>query len=212
MTISNYLSAAYVVLAALLLAACESSGPKQTTSVDRVLMSRNISNAPYSKVLVIGATPSRETARNIEYGLSKELNAARVEAHSFVKESASKEPSDEAVQALVTETGVDGVIIVSGRLLGATGVERDEQVDFVAETRGGSLFNYFRYDYKDIERPSYADFTRDVVLVTDFFDAESGDRIYSVESSTVHGQTSYEIITAESKAIIKQLKRDGLIR
>ncbi len=201
----------YVVLAALLLAACESSGPTQKTSVDRVLMSRNISNAPYSKVLVIGAVPSRETARNIEYGLSKELNSARVEAHSFVKESASKEPSDEAVQMLITETGVDGVIIVSGQLLGATGVERDEQVDFEAETRGGSLFNYFRYDYKEIERPSYTDFTSDVVLVTNFYDAESGDRIYSVESSTSHGQTNYEIITAESKAIIKQLKQDGLI-
>ncbi len=175
-------------------------------------MSPNISNAPYSKVLVIGATPSRETARNIEYGLSKELDAAKVEAHSFVKESASKESSDEAVQALITETGVDGVIIVSGRLLSATGVERHEQVDFDAETRGGRLFNYFRYDYKDIERPSYADFTRDVVLVTNFYDAESGAHIYSVESSTAHGKTSYEIITAESKAIIKRLRQDGLIR
>ncbi len=212
MTNRNYLNAAYVLLAALLIAACESSGPTQKTSVDRVLMSRNISNAPYSKVLVIGAVPSRETARNIEYGLSKELEAARVEAHSFVRESASKEPSDEAVQALIVETGVDGVIIVSGRLVGAASVERDEQVDFDAETRGGRLFNYFRYDYKDIVRPSYADFTRDVVLVSDFYDAESGDRIYSVESSTAHGKTSFEIITAESKAIIKRLKQDGLIR
>ena len=201
-----------VVLAALLIGACESSGPTQKTSVDRVLISRNISNAPYSKVLVIGAVPSRETARNIEYGLSQELRAAKVEAHSFVRESSSKGPSDEAVQALIAETGVDGVIIVSGKPAGAAGVERDEQVDFDAETRGGRLFNYFRYDYKHITRPSYADFTRDVVLVTDFYDAESGGRIYSVESSTAHGETSYSIIMAESKAIVRRLKQDGLIR
>ena len=175
-------------------------------------MSRNISNAPYSKVLVIGAVPSRESARNIEYGLSQELKAAKVEAHSFVRESASKQLSDEAVQALIAETGVDGVIIVSGKLAGAAEVERDEQIDFDAETRGGRLFNYFRYDYKDNTRPSYADFTLDVVLVSDFYDAENGERIYSVESSTAHGKTDYQIIMAESKAIIRRLKQDGLIR
>ena len=137
MTNGIYPTAAYVVFATLLIAACESSGPTQRTSVDRVLMSRNISKAPYSKVLVVGAVPSRETARSIELGFSKELEKARVEAHSFVRESSSTEPSDEAVQALIGETGVDGVIIISGKVAGAASVERSEQVDFDEETRGG---------------------------------------------------------------------------
>jgi len=208
----NYLSVAFVALSVLLIAACESSGPTQRTSVDRVLMSRNISNAPYSNVLVVGAVPSRETARNIEFGLSKELEGAKVEAHSFVRESASKEPSDEAVQALIAETGVDGVIIVSGRMADSGVTERDERVDITAEARGGNLFDYFRYDYKEITRPSYADLTFSVVLVSKFYDAESGDHIYTVESSTAHGETSYSIIMAESKGIIRRLRQDGLIR
>ena len=43
-------------------------------------------------------------------------------------------------------------------------------------------------------------------------DVESMKRVYSVESSTAHGATNYEIIMAESRAIVSRLKKDRLIR
>lgn len=192
--------------------ACETNKPIQETSVDRVFKAPIIKNAPYSKLLVIGATPSRETSRMIEEGLILELASMRVEAHSFVKESSSTEATEDAVLEIVNEKNIDGVVVVSLKLEGAEVMTRDERVDLDVDVRGGSLLDYFRYDYREITRPSYSEYTVDVILVSDFYDVESQDRIYSVESSTAHGETTHKIVIDESKAIVARLRKDRLIR
>ncbi len=203
------------VLITLLIAACQSSGPTQTTSVNRVLRATDISNSPYTNILVVGAVPSRDTARNIELGITGELKAANVEAHSFVRESSSTEPTEAAIQEFIDDAGIDAVIVISANLTGAALTERSEQVDIQAVTQGGSLLGFFRSDYKEVTRPNQAetsDYTINVALVTDFYDVKSDKRVYTIESSTTHGQTRYEIIIAQSKAIVSHMKADGLIR
>jgi len=192
--------------------ACETNKPIQETSVDRVFKAPIVKNAPYSKLLVIGATPSRETSRMIEEGLILELASMTVEAHSFVKESSSTEATEDAVLEIVNEKNIDGVIVVSLKFEGAEIMTRDERVDLDADVRGGSLLDYFRYDYREITRPSYSEYSVDVILVSDFYDVESQDRIYSVESSTAHGETTHKIVMDESKAIVARLRKDRLIR
>ena len=193
------------------LAACETSKPVPATTVDRVFKDPNVENAPYTNLLVIGATPSRETTRMIEQGILQELTRVGVEAHSFVKESSSTEATEQAVLEIVNQENVDGVIIISLRLAGGEITTHDERVDVDADVRGGGLLDYFRYDYKETTRPSYSEYTVDVVLKSDFYDVESEKRIYSVESSTAHGETTYEIVSDESKAIVARLKKDRLI-
>ena len=203
------------VLITLLIAACQSSGPTQTTSVNRVLRATDIANSPYTNILVVGAVPSRDTARNIELGITGELKAANVEAHSFVRESSSTEPTEAAIQQFIDDVGIDAVIVVSANLTGAALTTRDEQVDIQAVTQGGSLLGFFRSDYEDVTRPNQAetsDYTINVALVTDFYDVKSDKRVYTIETSTMHGQTRYQVIIAESKVIVGRLKADGLIR
>ena len=194
-----------------LIAACQST-PQQTTTVNRVLIAPNVSNAPYSKVLVVAAVPRRETARNIEQGFTEQLKSAKVEAHSFVRESSSTEPSDEAVAELVKAIGADGVIIVTASLSGADITKHDEKIEVASETQGGNLFGFFQYDYKETAQPSYSEYTLDVILTSDFFDTESGERVYSMESSTKRGGSTYDIVMAEGKSLVGRLKQDGLIR
>ena len=203
------------VLITLLIAACQSSGPTQTTSVNRVLRATDIANSPYTNILVVGAVPSRDTARNIELGITGELKAANVEAHSFVRESSSTEATEAAIQEFIDDVGIDAVIVVSANLTGAALTTRDEQVDIQAVTQGGSLLGFFRSDYKEVTRPNQAetsDYTINVALVTDFYDVKSDKRVYTIETSTMHGQTRYQVIIAESKVIVGRLKADGLIR
>jgi hypothetical protein len=197
---------------ALSLGACQRSIP-QSTSVDRVFKARSIANAPYKKILVVGIAPSRETARSIETALMQHLSAEKIEVHSFVRESDSTEPDEQAMRELVESTGVTGVIVVSGRLAGAEIETREDQVDISQEALGGNnLFNYFRYEYKESRPSSYTDYTFNVAFISDFYDVASEARVYSVQSSTAHGQTGYDIFMAEGKAIVGSLKTDGLIR
>ena len=212
----NYLHRAFVVLVAFSIAACESTGPSQTTSVDRVLRATEYVNAPYKNILVVAAVPSRETARNIEFGITGELNSANVEAHSFVRESSSTEATEAAIQEFINEHGIDAVIVISANVTGVAARQQStEQVDIQVIPQGGSLVGFFRSDYKEVKRPKQAegsDYTLDVSLVSDLYDVKSDKRVYSIESSTQNGETRYQIIMAQSKAIAGRLKEDGLIR
>ena len=212
----NYLHTVFIVLIALTMTACESTGPSQKTSVDRVLRATEYVNAPYKKILVVAAVPSRETARNIEFGITGELNSANVEAHSFVRESSSTEATEAAIQNFINEHGIDAVIVVSANVTGAAVRQQSpEQVDIQVIPQGGSLIGFFRSDYKDVKRPNQAegsDYTLDASLVSDLYDVKSDKRVYSIESSTQDGETRYQIIMAQSKAIAARLKEDGLIR
>lgn len=180
MTNRTYLRVSCLVLITLLAAACQSSGPTQTTTVDRVLRATDIANAPYTNILVVAAVGSRDSARNIELGITGELKAADVEAHSFVRESSSTEPTEAAIKEFIDDVGVNAVIIVSANLMGAALTQREEQVDIQVIPQGGSLLGFFRSDYKDVKRPiqaETADYTINVALVSDLYDVRSDKRV-----------------------------------
>ena len=200
--------------AALALVGCANSGPPQVTEVDRVLKARSIEGAPFSKIVVVGAAPSRETMRRLEEGFRRELGKRKVEAHSFVRKSPAKEPSEAAIMALVEETGADAVLVVSGVIGGAALTSHSETVaaDVQPMVRGQTLVNFFRYDYKEIQRTSYNDFTVSVQLVTDVYEVGSNQRVYSVESNTAHGKTGFDIIIAEAETVVARMHKDRIIR
>jgi len=209
---SSILRLLIVVIVVGFFVACAPNEPIQTTSVNRVLIAPEIKNAPYSRLLIVGATPSRETSRMIEEGMIRELASMKVEVHSFVKESPSTTATEDAISELVNENDIDGVIVVSTKYEGVEIKTRDERVDVDAAVRGGNLMDYFRYDYEETTQPSYSEYAVDLILVSDFYDVESQDHIYSVESSTAHGETTFQVIIDESKAIVARLKKDRLIR
>jgi hypothetical protein len=185
--------------------------PVARTTVDKVLKAPDVPNAPYSNIVLVGVAPTRELARELEQGLSEHLSERGVESHSFVKESSATAVSEAAVAELVKATGADGILMISGRLAGSDIEQRDEPIDVEARPIGDSLLNYFRYDYEEYVAPSYTDITLDVELVSNMYDAASNNRVHSVETSTKDGETSYEIIMAQSDAIAARMKKDGII-
>ena len=205
----RFLFASVFVLATL--AAC-STQPVSRTSIDRVLKAPDVPRAPYAEVVVVGVAPSRELSRELEEGLTRELSAAGIRAHSFVKASASTRPSREAVEELARSTDADAVIMLSGKLAGAQLERHSESPEMDAQPIGGGFVNYFRYDYKEYASPTWSDMHVDVSLVADLFDVASSERVYTIESSTTKGTSDYEILTAQSKAIVARMRKDRMIR
>ena len=198
-------------LLAAVVAACTAQSTARST-VERVLLARDLPHAPYDNIVVVGVAPSRELARQFEQGLSDELSERGVEVHSFVKESTAREATAEAVANLVKATGADAILMVTGRLAGAEIDEHEEIVDVEARNIGGNLLNFFRYDYREFTEPTFTDVTVDVKLVSLLFDAGSNERLHSVEVSTTDGDTAYAVITSQSKAIAERMQQDELIR
>lgn len=197
--------------AVLFTGACETT-PAPETTVNRVLMAPSLPNAPYETILIVGATPDRESDRMIEEGLREELGKRRVQPVSFVRRSSAMRPSGDAISTLVKETGADAVLVVSGRLDKVEIERRGERVDVQPQVRGGSLLDFFRYDYEETISPAYEGVAVDVRFVSDLYDVETGRRVYSVESATTRGLTSYDVVIGEARAIVRRLAKDGLIR
>lgn len=198
-------------LVAGMLGAC-STQPVSRTSIDRVLKQPEVPGAPYSEVIVVGVAPSRQLARELEEGLVGELRAAGIGAHSFVKASQRTQPSRGAVRELAGATGADAVIMLSGKVAGAELETHTESPGMDAQPIGGGFVNYFRYDYEEYASSSWSDMHIDVSLVVDLFDVTSDERMYTIESSTTKGTTSFEILTAQSKAIVNRLRKDKMVR
>lgn len=203
-----------VLLAMTLVAACETpSQPRQQTTVDRVLMKPNLKNRPYQRVLIVGAVPSRENARRIEIAVDREMSD-RVETFRFVRDSDATSPTEEAVFELIQKHNIDGVLVVTGDVEGIENVKTEERTEFASDVQtGGQLGTFFRLDYREtVARAAGTVYLANIKLVSDFYDVESGDRVYSVQSSTRHGNYSHEIILAEGKAIARRLRQDGMVR
>ena len=210
----QYKTAVGVLLVAMLLAACETpSQPRQQTTVDRVLMKPNIENRPYERVLIIGVVPSRETARRIEIAVMREMSN-NVETFSFVRDSRATAPTEEAVFELVREHVIDGVLVISGAVAGVEEVQTEERTEFATDVQtGGQLTTFFRTDYSEtVARAARSVQLASVKLVSDFYDVETQDKVYTVQSSTQHGSYAHEVILAEGRAIARRLRTDRMVR
>jgi mRNA-degrading endonuclease toxin of MazEF toxin-antitoxin module len=51
-----------------------------------------------------------------------------------------------------------------------------------------------------------------VIVQTDMFDAETEERVYTVESRTDFAEATSEIILGEARELAKRLRKDKLVR
>ena len=195
-------------LMVLVLSACGT----QTASIDRVARARDLPNAPYSNILVIGVAPDAGNGRRFENAMAAELSSDRTQARPNHREMGGDTLSEAIVRESASGMGADGILITSVKRV-QTGVEvTNERVDVDKERRPGGLIDFFRYDYREYREPPEVGSLYDVVLVSDFYDAQSGERVYTVESSTMKATSAFEVIVAESVAISRRLRRDGIVR
>jgi len=193
----------------ILTGAC-ASGPK--TSINRIDRSAEIPNAPYSRVLVVGVARNRDNGRRFETALATELTNENASATANYLENPDGVVTDAMVREVVSRKQADAVIVTSIKRIDVDTEVDAERIEVERSRRNDNLVDFFRYDYKDITTPATVALTYNVVLTTEVFDSDTGKKVYSLESSTLKAETTFEIILAESAAIAKQLRKDGIVR
>ena len=197
------------LLAVVLVAGC-ASGPK--TSVNNVYKAATIPNAPYSKVLVVGVGQSERNVERFEIALVSEVGGAGTSAIANHIENGEGEVSEASVKEAVERTGANAVVVTSLKQIDVDTTESAERVDVERTRRRDNLVDFFRYDYEDITTPVTVALTYNVVLTTEVFDGESGEKVYAFDSNTMDAETTFEVILLESAAIAEQLRSAGITR
>ena len=210
MTFKRRTALAAIATVVALAAGC--TGPTAQTHVDRVARAKELPNAPYKRVLIVGTAARASSAREFEEVLAKELSNNHTYAFGYHRAASRADVREEVVRSIAEEQNADAILVVTARLVNAAREVTEERTDVQAEVRGGGLVDFFRYDYKEYTSPPSAGYRVNVQVHTDMFDVASEDRVYTIESRTEFAQATSEIILGEAKELARRLRKDKLVR
>ena len=182
------------------------------TSVDRVARAKELPNAPYERVMIVGIAARGTSAREFEEELARELSNKRTHAFGYRRAAQRADIQEDVVRSIVAAENADAIVVVSARLVDAEQVTTPEHTDIHAQPIGGSLIDFFRYDYEEYTVPARSGYRLKLQFNTDMFDAKDEKRIYSVTSSVAMAETSAQVMIAESKQIALRMRKDGMVR
>jgi hypothetical protein len=198
------------VLSAILSAMC---GCAEQTRIVKLYSDTSIRDTPYDTVLVVGITPDVNERRKLEDLLSQELRSAgsnAIPAYSL----AGLTPS-------VLQDDIDTAAkkVHAGAILITHIVSVDKDFEFqkgrtevLFECRGGDPADYFLYDQKVLKLPDSVMIAHTVVAVTSLYDTASNARAWTIQSTCFRKESMDVVLQEESRAIVRQLRFDRLIR
>lgn len=180
--------------------------------IEKLYQDPDSGKAPYERLLVVGIAGDAGQRQHIEELLTGRLNAGDVEAiASYTRLGTSPVILQEAIDQAARDSAADGILIAHRVSASVTPEYREERVDVRSECRGGSPVDLFLYEYKELREPATVTFAHELTMVTNLYDAGTGNRIWTIQS-TCFEKTDFEaVLQREAEAIVRQLRRDGLI-
>ncbi len=198
-----------VVLGSLILAACQTA----TTQVERAARAKDLENAPYDNILVVGVTYRADTGRAFETVIVEELATYDTRARAYHRVVATTEVNEDTVRKAAEDIGADAVLVVTIEAVDPEITVGEARTDIKQTVQqGGRLVDFFQRDYEEIKSAPRIDMKYSVRIVSNFYDVEKDARVYTVESATAHAKTPEEVIRAESAAITLRMHKDDIIR
>lgn len=201
--------AALLVIATTVVAC---AGKTAQTYVDRVARAKELPNAPYKRVLIVGTAVRAAAAREFEEALAKELTNKHTYAFGYHRAASRADVKEDVVRSLAELQNADAILVVTSRLVNAERQVTKERTDVEARVRGGGLVDFFRYDYKEYTTPPTAGYRVNIQVHSDMFDVATEKRIYTVESRTEFAQTTAEIVLGEARELARRMRKDKLVR
>ena len=136
-----------------------------------------------------------------------------ITAMASVKEMGYDTPLNrDNVVTAVRKTNADAVLV--SRLLRQDVAPRgvDARKESRKKRRDEYAVDFFRYDYEEIEIPSYTLLTSTVEIATDLYETTEGRIVYSLNTITYQKQTEWEVLDEVTIAISKRLRKDRMIK
>ena len=210
MSTRKYARIVAVLTVAAAIVAC--AGPATQTQVDRVARAKELPNAPYKRVLIVATAARAASAREFEEVLARELSGKNTYAFGYHRAASRADVREDVVRSIADAQNADAILMVTARLVRAERKVTEERTDVQSQVKGGSLVDFFRYDYKEYMSPPSTDYRVNVQVQSDLFDAATEERVYTVESRTEFAETTSEIVLGEARELAKRLRKDKIVR
>jgi hypothetical protein len=200
-------------LTMMLISAC-ASGPQVTL---RQSLSETAS-VPYDTVLVIALFSSFDSRRYLEEEVADRINMRGSTAIPSTSMMDTRTPVvAQTFIDMVRETGADAVVLTQLTSHGASKEEVPARPQATYNYWPTYYFNVFEVQLTEYVEPPRLNIEHSLVLATQVISAETREPVWGIEASSIFTEIQedgldYSIYTDEADAIVRHLRRDGLIR
>jgi hypothetical protein len=167
----------------------------------------------FARIFVIAVHADDGKRRLFEDHLARELAKHRVVAEpSYTHLPDTSRLSEGAVREAIADGDFDGVTIT--RLVG-----REQTKTYVpgstheeAVTPTGGYYGYYRTSWEVVHEPGYYKTNTTVRLETTLYDLQNRSKVWDGKSDTMNSNSVADTIESATRAIAKQMKKDGVLR
>lgn len=166
----------------------------------------------YKRLLVVNVSSNQNQQQQFENEIVLRLRKEQVDAvPSYTHLDASEGILQDDINRVGEEVGADGLLVTHIASVD-TSVDRVKgREDIESTCRGGDPLDFFLYDHKVIREPDSVKVAHTVVVITSLYDADSHDRIWTIQSTCFEKTSLADTLLEEANAIVKQLGIDELI-
>jgi len=196
-----------IAAVSLSIAACSSPG-KTTTNSDN----DQRSDGSYSNFLVIGVAGNYTNRAQFELTVVSALRSKGASAstyYSVVKGNQALER--EAIVEAVKTHGFDAVLLTRVVSQDVDVSRKSGSSETQTSRKDGSLVNFFRYDYEELNKPATIDLTTTTALASELFSTADEKVVWAYEFTSPASADVGGTINYASDKILKRLNRDRLI-
>jgi hypothetical protein len=182
------------------------------TTVEKLYQDAGVGGRNFDRILVVGVAGDADGRRQMEQLVTAEL-AGRVESAvpSHTRLGLSAVLTQDAVDMAAEATESEAILVTHIVSVSTSAEVREGRVDIKSECRGGNPADYFLYDHEELREPDSVSFAHEVVVVSNLYDVKTGTRLWTIQSTCVDKAELDSVMQEEAKAIVRQLRRDGLI-
>lgn len=168
---------------------------------------------PVNKLLIVGIHEDRNTRGRFERLLANGIVEIGGSARAISSEIGTAEALDEDVIARVArDTASDGVLVTRVKSRESKVEVSKGRTDVRVDRKNEGLADFFRYDYTDISDPDEVSLKQKVILISDVYTVDQGDKIWTIESTSFSRGDFTGLMEESVQVIAAQLRKDRIIR
>ena len=166
----------------------------------------------YKRLLVVDVASDHSDQNLFESAIVTRRKQEQVEA---IPSYTLLDTSDGVTQDRINEVGVqvdaDGILVVHIASLDTRTDTVTGREELKMNCRGGDPVDFFLYDHEFINEPDSVRVARTVAVISNLYDGESHERVWSIQSTCFEKASMSEALREEAIAIARQLRFDELI-
>ncbi|MGI9222813.1 MAG: hypothetical protein ACR2QS_17430 [Woeseiaceae bacterium] len=204
---TKFQAVALAVFGIIFIAACATP-----TEVVKLYDSPTRPAQTYKRLFVVDVSRTQDQLVDFEKEITARLKQESVDgvpSYTLIESGAGVLQDD--IYRASDEVGADGILVAHIASVDTTMDVEEGRDEMRFECRGGSPIDYFLYDHEVLSSPDAIKLAHTVVVVTNLYDAESRERVWTIQSTCFEKASMREVLLEEANAIVRQLLIDKLI-